>query len=150
MLLKTHILFAVLAILLIVQHVESRFFFILMVLMASVIPDMDTGFSRVGKNIAAKTGQLFVKHRGIVHSLTIGIIVSVLFSIYWPVGALGFFVGWSVHMICDSFTKEGIQAFWPLKFKTSGFISTGGRFEESLFISMIFIDFVVFMVLFIW
>jgi inner membrane protein len=150
MLLKTHLVFAILAIILLVGQVESKILFIVMVLVATILPDADSAFSTAGRNLVSRSLQLFVKHRGLIHSLTVGILISLIFAVYWPVGALGFFVGWSVHMLCDSFTKEGVQAFWPFKVKSTGFISTGGRFEETLFFSMIFVDLALFFLLIIW
>jgi len=51
-----------------------------------------------------------------------------------------FFIGYSVHLICDSFTKEGIQPFWPFKGRSKGFITTGGRVEDSLFVGLVLLD----------
>jgi membrane-bound metal-dependent hydrolase YbcI (DUF457 family) len=143
-------MFALFGIILLISHVENKIIFAAMVFLATIIPDMDTGFSRSGKNFAGKSLQLFVKHRGIVHSLTAGIFLSILLAVYWPVSSMGFFLGWAIHMICDSFTKDGIQPLWPLKFKSSGFILTGGKFEETLFLSMIGINLVFFLILFLW
>ena len=52
----------------------------------------------------------------------------------------GFFIGYSIHLILDSFTRDGIQPFWPLKTRSSGFIASGGRIEETLFFSLILLD----------
>jgi len=84
--------------------------------------------------------QFFVKHRGVIHSFTTGIVLSVLLAFFWPVASLGFFIGYSVHLICDSFTKEGIQPFWPLRARSKGFIATGGRIEDSLFVFLVLVD----------
>lgn len=150
MLLKTHLAFAVIAIILLLQSVNNKIIFVAMVLIATALPDADTAFSAAGKNIFAKILRFFVKHRGIVHSLTIGILISILFTIYLPVVSLGFFVGWSVHMLCDSFTKEGVRAFWPFKFRSCGPLVTGGKVEESLFLGMIFLDLILFLILIVW
>ncbi len=150
MLLKTHLTFAVLAIILLVQHVQNPVIFIVMALIATVLPDIDSAFSTAGRNMVSKSLQMFVKHRGIIHSLTTGIIISIVFSIYWPVGSLGFFIGWAVHMLCDSFTKDGVQAFWPLKYRSNGILHTGGKIEESLFMIMILVDVLAFLLVIVW
>jgi len=140
MLLRTHLAFAVLMIVLFVQHVNNQWIFILMVLVATIIPDLDNGSSSWGRHLLFMPLQFFVKHRGMVHSLTTATIISILLAIFWPVGSLGFFVGYSVHILLDSFTKEGVQPFWPLKSKSYGFILSGGRVEDTVFVSLILID----------
>lgn len=142
MLLRTHLAFAVLMIVLFVNHVNNKLVFSLMVLAATVIPDIDSGFSSWGRHLIFKPLQFFVKHRGVIHSFTTAVIISIILSIFFPIASLGFFVGYSVHLICDSFTKEGIQPFWPLKSRSSGFITTGGRIEDSLFVGLIVLDLV--------
>lgn len=140
MLLRTHLAFGVLMIILFVQHVNDKLIFIGLVLVATILPDLDSGFSSWGRHLVFRPLQFFVKHRGIIHSFTIGVILSILLAIFWPVASLGFFIGYSVHLICDSFTKEGIQPFWPLKARSKGFIATGGRIEDSIFVFLILVD----------
>lgn len=140
MLLRTHLAFAVLIILLFISHVNNSWVFILMVLIGTILPDLDTRFSSWGRHLIFRPLQFFVKHRGIIHSLTTAIITSVLLAMFWPVVSLGFFVGYSVHIILDSFTREGVQPFWPLKARSYGFISSGGRIEDSIFVFLIIVD----------
>jgi len=140
MLLKTHLAFGILMIILFVQHINDKLVFMVMILIATVLPDLDSRFSSFGRHLIFKPLQFFVKHRGVIHSFTAVIIMSIILSMFWPVGSLGFFIGYSIHLICDSFTKEGIQPFWPLKFRSSGFIVTGGKIEESIFVGLILLD----------
>jgi len=149
MLLKTHIMFAIFFILLFVQHVNDKMIFIAMVLVASVLPDLDTGFSSYGRHLIFRPLQFFVKHRGVIHSFTTAVVLSVLIAVYWPVASFGFFIGYSVHLILDSFTREGIQPFWPFKWKSSGPLTSGGRIEEILFLSFIFVNVMLFFIEFI-
>jgi len=118
-----------------------------MVLIATIIPDLDSGYSSFGRHSIFSPLQFFVKHRGIIHSFTTAVLFSVLIAFWWPVASFGFFLGYSVHLLTDSFTREGIQPFWPFKIKSSGPIATGGRIEESLFLSLIFIDIILFFIL---
>jgi len=140
MLLRTHLAFGILLIILFIQHVNDKLIFIAMVLVATVLPDLDTGFSSWGRHWIFRPLQFFVKHRGVIHSLTVGTFISILLAVFWPVGSFGFFVGYSAHLVCDSFTKEGIPIFWPLKTKSKGFISSGGRIEDSIFVFLVLID----------
>ncbi len=149
MLLKTHLAFAVLLILVFAQHVNDKLIFIFAVLVATFLPDLDSASSESGKYFIFRPLQFFVKHRGVIHSLTIAFVLSVILSFFWPLVSFGFFIGFSVHLICDSFTRDGIQPFWPLKVKASGPISTGGRVEESLFFSLIFINVILFFLIYV-
>jgi len=144
MLLKTHLAFAALMIILFVEHVNSPWIFIAMVVVATIIPDLDLSSSSWGRHLIFRPLQFFVKHRGIFHSFTFAVLASVLLAVFWPVASLGFFIGYSVHLIADSFTKEGVQPFWPLKAKSRGFIASGRTIEESLFFSLVVIDIILF------
>lgn len=144
MLLKTHLAFAALMIILFVEHVNSPWIFIAMVLIATVIPDLDMSSSSWGRHLIFRPLQFFVKHRGIIHSFTFAVLVSILIAVFWPVASLGFFIGYSVHLFVDSFTKDGVQPFWPLRVRSKGFIASGGTIEESLFFSLIIIDIILF------
>lgn len=150
MLLRTHLAFAFLMIILFVKHVNNQLIFITMVLIATILPDLDTGFSSWGRHWIFRPLQFFVKHRGIFHSLTTATLLSILFAVFWPIGSLGFFVGYSVHIFLDSFTREGIQPFWPLKAKSYGFISSGGRIEDSLFVFLILVDVILIILAFVF
>jgi len=150
MYLKTHIAFAGLILMLFATHVNEKLIFVIAVLVATIIPDLDSGFSSFGRHFVFKPLQFFVNHRGIIHSLTIAVLLSILIAIFWPVASLGFFIGYSIHLIGDSFTKEGVQPFWPLKGRSSGFIRTGGKIEESLFFFLVLIDIVLFFLSFVF
>ncbi len=146
MLIRTHLAFVILLIMIFVRHVSDKPIFIIVALIATILPDIDTGFSHVGHKWYLKPVQIFVKHRGIIHSLTMAVFLSVLISIFYPVLSLGFFLGYSVHLFMDSFTKDGIQPFWPLKYKTSGPVKTGGRIEMSLFVTIVLVDILIFII----
>jgi len=148
MLLRTHLAFAFLIIFLFVKHVNNQWIFIAMVLVSTVLPDLDTGFSSWGRHWIFRPLQFFVKHRGIIHSLTTATLLSILLAAFWPIASLGFFVGYSAHIILDSFTREGVQPFWPLKTKSYGFISSGGRIEDSLFVFLILADIILIIFIF--
>jgi len=149
MLLKTHLTFAFLIIILFISSVNSKFVFVGMVVLATILPDLDSGYSTYGRGILTAPLRLFVKHRGIIHSFTFAILASILLAVFIPVASLGFFVGYSVHLITDSFTKEGIQPFWPFRARSSGFITAGGKVEESLFLGLILINVVLLFFMFV-
>jgi len=148
MLLKTHLIFAIFAIILFVNFVNDKLIFVSLVLLATFLPDIDSGFSTLGRRAISKPIQLITRHRGLLHSFTFVVFISIILSVYWPVASLGFFLGYALHILGDSFTKDGVQAFWPLKVKSSGFIATGGKIEETLFFSMIIINIILFLIVF--
>ncbi|MBS3099827.1 metal-dependent hydrolase [Candidatus Pacearchaeota archaeon] len=147
MMFKTHLAIGIFAIILFLPIVSDVFIFVPIALAASVLPDIDTNFSKVGKSKPAKVVQVFTEHRGFLHSLTICILISLLLAVFLPVAAFGFFLGYSLHLISDSFTKMGITPFWPYSKKAQGFISTGGVTEKTIFVIFVFIDIIAFAVL---
>lgn len=144
MLLRTHVMLALLFVIIFFNHVGNKWVFAVMVLVVTVVPDLDSGFSSYGRHLIFRPLQFFVRHRGIIHSFTIAFILSVLIAVWWPVASFGFFLGYCVHLFADSFTKDGIYPFWPLKWKSNGVLKSGGRFEESLFLGLIVLDGVLF------
>mgnify|MGYP001597439647 CR=1 FL=1 len=146
MMLKTHVMIALFVVLFFISFVSHPFVFVLSVLVATVIPDLDSNTSSYGRHTIFRPLQFFVRHRGIIHSFTTAVVLSLLLAIKWPVISFGFFVGYSIHLLSDSFTKEGIQPFWPLHFKSYGPLVTGGRIEESLFFLLIFVNAFIFFI----
>ncbi len=149
MLLKTHFAIAILIILLFLQQINNKIIFIIMVLVGTVIPDLDNPNSVFGKFIVFRPMQFFFKHRGILHSLTVALFISVLIAIFFPIFSLGFFLGYGIHLFVDAFTKDGIRPFWPLKILAKGPLVTGGKIEEAIFFVLMFLNVAVFFILFV-
>ena len=122
MMLRTHLAIVALAILLFVPNVSDfsdKFVFVVVALTATYLPDIDSAFSTIGRKEGARIVQFFVKHRGMLHSFTFCIAISILFTLFIPVLALPFFLGYGLHLFSDSFTLEGIKPFWPYKKSSS-------------------------------
>ena len=147
MMMRTHLALVILAIMLFLPSVSSGFVFIFTTLIATLLPDIDSGFSSIGKMKPGRFIQFFVRHRGIFHSFTLCIIVSALFAIILPIFAFPFFLGYSMHLLADSFTVEGIRPFWPLKAGSSWKLRTGSKLETTFFICLVIIDFLIFIFL---
>jgi len=109
-------------------------------LIATLLPDIDTGFSTIGKFKGFSFLQFFVKHRGPFHSFTFCIIVSFLLAFFLPSASLAFFMGYGIHLFVDSFTMEGIIPFWPYKKKSNWRLKTGSLVETSIFLAFVLID----------
>ena len=143
--LRTHLAIVCLAILLFVPNISDfsdKFVFVVVALAATYLPDLDSAFSTIGRRESTRIVRFFVKHRGMLHSFTFCIAVSVVFALFLPVLALPFFLGYSLHLFSDSFTLEGIKPFWPYKKSSTWKLRTGGLRETSLFIFMAVIDLV--------
>jgi membrane-bound metal-dependent hydrolase YbcI (DUF457 family) len=148
MLKRTHLALGALVALFLLPYVENKWIFVPIVLVASLLPDVDTAFSTAGRNFLSRGLQMFVKHRGVIHSLTFAVVVSLGLAFFWPVGALPFFLGYSFHLLADSFTPEGIKPFWPIKSVVKGRIRTGGRIEDTVFIVLLIFDVLLLVALF--
>lgn len=147
MMLRTHVAIVVLIILLFLPYVSNEFIFIPVVLFACLLPDIDTGFSTIGKFQGGRVIQFLVRHRGLFHSLTFCFALTFFLAVFLPVVALPFFLGYSLHLIADSFTREGIKPFWPYKMVSSWKLRTGSLMETNLFIFFIVLDLLVFIFL---
>lgn len=141
MLIKTHLVISAFAILLFLPFVNNPISFTLITLFATVLPDFDNRFSTYGKNIFARILQIFTIHRGITHSLFLCFLLSLILAIFIPILAFGFFLGYSLHLLADSFNKKGISPFWPYSKKTSGFIEIQTVTEKTIFFIFIMADF---------
>lgn len=131
---RTHLAVSILAILLFLPRVSSPFIFVFVALFATFLPDVDIPFSTAGRKKSSRFIQEFTEHRGFFHSITIAVILSFVIGLFFPVASFPFFLGYSLHVFADSFTKKGIKPFWPYKRKVSGGFKTGGYGETLLFI----------------
>lgn len=145
MLIKTHLAITLFGILILISAVEHKIIFIIMALFATLLPDIDSRYSVMGRKWLNRILQFFTKHRGITHSFIFLIFITLIFVFFIPAIALGFFVGYGLHLFADSFTVYGITPFYPFsKKKSSGFITSGKKFEMFLLISFIVFDVLLF------
>ena len=137
MLLKTHLTIAILAIILLLPYIDNPLIFTLAVLISTALPDLDTKKSSWGRHLIFRPFQFFIKHRGIIHSIPFLILVYIILYLTYQPASFGFLIGFSIHLLCDAFTKKGIKPFWPLNLKIRGPLKTGGFFEEIILITTI-------------
>lgn len=145
MLVKTHFAIVTFFILALIGAVEQKFSFVVITLIATLLPDADSKFSKLGRKRSFRPLQFFVNHRGILHSFTFLILASIFFALFIPVVVLPFFLGYGVHLLADSFTVNGIKPFYPLKKTSSGKVRTGGKSETSVFVAFVLADLFLFM-----
>lgn len=120
--------------------ITYKLLFIPIVVIASVLPDIDSSFSRAGSSKLFRPVQMVFKHRGFLHSYTFCVIISFSLAFFYPIAALPFFLGYASHLFLDSFTVSGIKPFWPLKASAKGLIKTGGLTDRSIFFIFLFVD----------
>ena len=140
--LKTHIAIGFAIAFYFLPHMRDKPVFFPAVLVASVLPNIFALIRTRGKDRlgGGKNSRLFIKDetsRGIIHTFTLCIAISVALSFFYPVLALPFFLGYSFHLYSDAFTPEGITPFWPYKKKSTGHVKSGGAVDNSIFYIMI-------------
>ena len=137
---RTHLTFALMLGLIFIGFVDNKILFIPIVLIASLMPDIDSTKSFIGNRWYFRPMQWFMKHRGMLHSLSFCILASLGISFLFPESAFPFFLGYSSHLMGDAITKEGIRPLWPFEGEIRGRIRTGGRVEVIALLSLVVIN----------
>lgn len=141
MLLRTHLVFSILIWILAFDYLVHPWMFLLFLVFATAIIDVDSRKSRAGRKWYFRLLQLFVSHRGMFHTIIFGLIVSVVLFLANQSAGLGFFVGYLSHLLLDLFTLQGIMLFYPFSKKRVGFgVKSGGLIEEILFVLLLLGD----------
>ncbi len=140
MLNRTHFVITLFLVLLVLPLVNFKFIFVSIAIISSVIPDVDIKTSFIGKYKIFRPLQIFVTHRGFFHSFLFMALLLTFFLSFYPVGAFAFFIGYGSHLLADSFTVDGVQLFYPLEKKSSGFIRTGKLGEQGILIGFTLAD----------
>jgi inner membrane protein len=118
----------------------NRHLFLATIAFASLLPDIDTGTSLLGKWF--RLASPFFRHRGIVHSLLSMIVCSIAFlflakNFYY---SLAFAAGYLSHLLLDSMTPSGVAMFWPRKKRSRGKIYTTGIWDFLILFALIAMD----------
>jgi len=142
MLIYTHLLGGlVLSLILILNfNISNPFIFLITLCIFTVIPDIDSHKSKVGKNTFPLSIilELFFSHRGFIHTIWPPLFI---FFIFWYFGytPIGFaaMLGYLLHILMDSLTLGGVNLFGFKKYKA--IIKTGGFFEKVFAILLVVI-----------
>lgn len=141
MLFRTHFVFGVFLFLILFSFVDVWWLFGLGVLLGVLIVDLDSRKSKVGHYIFLRPFQWFISHRGFMHSILFGLVVTIVIGVFSGNLALGFGVGFLSHLFLDSMNKRGVALLWPLsKRKFSFFVRSGGIFEDIIFVFFLLMD----------
>ena len=150
MLAKTHALFSFLlgSIFLYYFEIPYQAIFLILIVLSSYLPDIDTPQSKLGKSLFFISYPLkfIFGHRKLFHSIFIPLILFGLLANFLDLFYLGLaiFLGYFTHLIGDAFSKEGIMFLYPIsKFKLNGFFKVGGNFEMFLASLFLIIDFLI-------
>jgi inner membrane protein len=143
MMFKTHLAFGFLVALFMVKFFApaNEILFFSLVIIASVLPDIDHPNSKIGKNFKL-VGFLF-EHRGFFHSVfaLMLLFAVLLFFIKSYILGIAVLTGYGAHIFIDAFSKQGIMPFHPLsRFRISGFIKTNGIAEYLIFLLIVLAD----------
>ena len=140
MLLKTHIAITLCFVLIFLNYFLNPLVFLLGSLIGTVLPDIDTRFSSVGKKKKYRALQYFLEHRGFLHSFVFLFLVFIILFYFFREFSLGFLLGFGLHLFADSLTKKGTFPFYPFKFRIRGVLKTGGIFEWIFFVFLLFVN----------
>ena len=140
MLFRTHITFSILIFFALRKVLPIPIWVLFFVLFSTAIVDIDIKNSKIGKRWYFRPIQWITKHRGFLHSTTMGILLSLLVASFNKWAGFGFLVGYVSHLFLDCLTKAGVRLFWPIKWKLKGFIKSGGVIEDIFFVIFLLLD----------
>jgi inner membrane protein len=141
MLARTHLVITLFIVLLFFSSEQNFALFLFVSLFATLLPDIDTPYSKIGKHKLFRIINFFTKHRGIIHSFTFLFAVSVILLIFFKEILIPFVLGYASHLLADCFTIQGVRLFYPFKLKIRGKLRTNGLIENLLFVIFGFMDF---------
>ena len=136
----THLMITIFGIFLTIGFVENKFLFVIAAIFSTFFPDLDISTSKIGRKKIFRPFQVFLKHRGFIHSFTFLLIVCFFLYFWNPSISEGFFMGFGLHLVGDSFTKRGIRPFWPLKWRIRGKMRTGKGMELFILLAFLILD----------
>jgi inner membrane protein len=131
---RTHLAVTLFFVLILFPVMNNKIIFSFVALIATLLPDIDTRFSYLGKRKIFRPLQVFLRHRGFFHSGTFLFFGMIILYFFQQIFIFPFFIGYAMHLFLDCFTPTGIRIFYPLKLKLRGSINTGGKRDFFIFI----------------
>ena len=145
MMYKTHLVFALFIGSFLFSFFSESFFFLFLVCIGALLPDIDHPESFFGRRI--KPLSTFISevfgHRGFFHSLFVPLLIYAILAIVFDQFFIGLSlsVGYLSHLIGDAFTQKGVNFLHPFStFKISSFLVTGSFVEYIIFLGFLFVD----------
>lgn len=129
--------------------------FFLLVLLGSLLPDLDTPNSKLGRKLLpiSLLLSLFVKHRTATHSMLFVVIVGIGSSLLCSIlglsqfYAFGLVIGTISHIAGDWLTNRGVPLLYPFmkkRFKAPVTFSTGSLRERGVFYLLVVVNVLLF------
>jgi inner membrane protein len=134
---RTHLVFAIFCSLIFLKlsYLDAGWMFFLLAGAGGLFVDIDIPKSWVGRKsgVVSEILKIVFGHRGFIHSVWMGLVIS--FGLYLVLGmeSTGFLLGYFSHLFLDGFTKQGVYLFYPIKWRTSGWLKSGGVVDWGLF-----------------
>ncbi|MFW5846904.1 MAG: metal-dependent hydrolase [Nanoarchaeota archaeon] len=147
MLIRTHISITIFALLLVLHFYSfssevSLIVFFVFAIFSTMLPDIDTSKSRIGKFVFLRPLQYFAGHRKGFHSLFFVLVAGLLISIFSELVAWAFVLGYGLHILADCFTITGISLFYPFSRVFRGPFKSGGKSDLIVFFLFLILDFI--------
>ena len=151
---KTHFVFGIFIGILLIRFLSlssiTKYLFFTILVIGSLIPDIDTPKSMAGRRAKglSRTINFFSGHRGILHSLTIPIILlfialSMHTHFLLKIMIYGITIGYTSHLFLDALTKQGIIILWPFKARVRGKITTNSFIDNFTFYILAIVSFLI-------
>lgn len=134
----THLVFGLLLAALLTQlfSYEKPLLAVLLVLLGSLLPDVDEKSSLLGRHVPLIG--FFSRHRTFFHGILFLVAcVIVLASVVDFVYVWAFIAGFVSHLLLDALTPAGVKPFWPSTLKIRGFVRVGGVLEKVFFVLLV-------------
>ena len=134
----THLLAGLILAAIFVEYIvyERVLLAVVLILLGSVLPDIDERKSLIGRNVPLVGW--FVKHRTFFHSILFIVAATILlWFVLEPVYVWSFAGAILLNILLDAMTPAGVQPFWPSKLKIKGFVRVGGLLEQFIFFAAI-------------
>jgi len=137
---KTHVVFSLLVYFVLDYFIGLSLLEGVLIVLISFVPDIDLHTSFIGKRLKpiSYVFQLLFRHRGVLHSLWVPIILYILLI---PYGLEMVAFGYLSHILLDLLNPKGVALFWPF-FRVEGHIKSGGIVDSGLFLVFLVVDFI--------
>ena len=143
MMFRTHLVFGIFAGLLVskIFSISEFGLFMAICIVSSILPDLDTPFSKTGRKIPVLSWLLnfLFGHRGLMHTVFFPLLVYFILMLFGKnLWAGAFFVGYMSHLFIDMLNTKGVYFFFPIvRIRINGFIKIGGVLEKLLFVAIL-------------
>jgi inner membrane protein len=143
MLLKSHLVIAFFCFFFLFNYLPgNKILFAISFFLSTFLVDVDSTKSKIGNHWYLRPLQWLISHRGVIHSLLFGFVFSLIVFLVNKDFGVGLFFGWTLHLIVDCFTAQGVDIFWPFEYKIKIIgVSSGGIFEQIIFVLFLLADF---------